>query len=247
MKFKFAGLAQIFAITCILCLSHCELGPAQTSELNIKYLRGAETAEGPFCGIYCVYAAAAILHKPIPIQDLLINKYVNSSEGSSLHDLLLAAEDHGLEALPVENITTSILSNSQYPIILHVRQGANDSKFNHFVLVVNAEDGIARVLDPDAPSKYTPLHELASRMDGYGLVVASERIDEKKLFAPQRIKFLLIGLGGVFFGLAAWYFASKSPVVVHPFGDLSFRGGRAIKQFASLLGFSAVVGLSWTI
>src|SRR5437773_12006749 len=90
--------------------------------------------QGPYCGIYCVYAAAKYFGRQIQFVSLARPEYVGSKEGSTATELKRAAEDHALHAEVLANLTTDALRQSPYPMVLHVRRGLSSEKYDHWLL-----------------------------------------------------------------------------------------------------------------
>ncbi len=146
---------------------------------------------GPYCGVYCLYAATKLVDKNIDFVRLLKPEYIGSYKGSSLGELKKAAEDNGMYAVPVEKLSSRELRHSSYPIILHVKSTPDKKEYDHFELFLGTEDGKARLFDPpEEPIRLLPFHELAPRWDGTGLIVSAAPIDTTAVFAPTRKKFV---------------------------------------------------------
>ncbi|UCE07317.1 MAG: hypothetical protein JSW07_04600, partial [bacterium] len=147
---------------------------------------------GPYCGLYCLYAAMKLCDKKVTFRELLKLEYIISGQGSSLRELKRAAEDQGMYAMSVKNLTTTGLRQSHYPIILHVKPTVNGGKYDHFELFLGLKNDHARIFDPPETVKLVPFHELAARWNGEGLIVFDRPIDTGIIFAPAR-KQLIIG------------------------------------------------------
>ena len=133
----------------------------------------AKQAPRTYCGVHCLYAAARIEGRPIEFRDLVTEKYIRDTRGSSLADLVRAAEDHGLHARAVGDLTSRELRAAKHPVILHVKYSDYSKGFDHYVLFAGADGDDALVLDPPKALQKVPFAELAARWDGVGLVVAA--------------------------------------------------------------------------
>jgi rhodanese-related sulfurtransferase len=132
--------------------------------------------------------------KNVDFVDLLKPEYIGSWKGSSLAELAKAAEDHGMYAVPGRNMTGTVLRNSSYPIILHVKADENSKRYDHYELFLGSREGRtvrAVLFDPPKQIKLVPFFELAHRWDGTGLVVSHTEIDIWRLFAPARKRFAI--------------------------------------------------------
>lgn len=152
-------------------------------------------ASGTYCGVYCVYTALQMSGRQATFADFLKPEYIGSYRGSTLAELQKAAQDHGLYAQAVGNLTSRELRSSPYPIILHVKSSADSKSFDHYVLCVGADEKEAWIYDPPRPIERVSFAELSSRWDGIGLVVSSEPIRMRRLF--WRTWRLMLGVGAL--------------------------------------------------
>lgn len=131
----------------------------------------AQYQDGPYCGLYCVKAAAAALGRDIPFDQIRHAKYLSANPGSTTDDLVRALSLAKLNATPRPFISISRLYESDHPILLHTRSpGATE--FNHWVLFLGSTGGgKVSVYDPPLPQKDIALSELMSVWDGFGLEV----------------------------------------------------------------------------
>jgi rhodanese-related sulfurtransferase len=143
------------------------------------------------CGLYCVYAIIRLAGKKVNFMELVKPEYLGSRQGSSVLELMKAAEDYGLFVAPVGNLSTRVLCNYPHPVILHVKRTMLSQTYDHYILFLGTQDGQARLLDPPNPLKVVPFHELAPCWDGNALIVSSEPIDLGSVHAPVRKRFIM--------------------------------------------------------
>src|SRR5689334_845088 len=96
-----------------------------------RVLAASEQQAGPYCGIYCLYAASRWLDKPIPFERLLNPRYIGSMEGSSLPELQQAALENGLNALVIKDLSGRDVRKSKFPLILYVKSNPAAFGYNH--------------------------------------------------------------------------------------------------------------------
>ncbi len=108
--------------------------------------------------------------------DLIRPEYLDTSNGSTLTALKLAAEDAGLHAEILEKVSTRVLRAYSRPVILHVKGNDVSRDYDHYLLFLTAQGQQAQVYDPPGPVKLVSFNELVSRWDGKGLVVSSEPV-----------------------------------------------------------------------
>ncbi|MBX9584336.1 MAG: hypothetical protein K2X87_28895 [Gemmataceae bacterium] len=140
-------------------------------------------SEGPYCGVYCVYAAARMLGTDADLSRLLSREYVGSYRGSSAEELCRAARACGLVATPMTGLTPQSLRDSRHPVVLHVRRPGLGMPYLHWVLYAGDEGGLARVVEPPAEPQLLPYAELAALWDGAGVVVSTAPPDPLALRA----------------------------------------------------------------
>ena len=190
----------LLLLTGITASMFCDKLAAQ--EKQIKEAAKTNTAisvskrSNPYCGLYCIYTVIKLSGKQVDFSRLVKPEYLGSRKGSSLGELKKAAEDNGLYAESVANLTTRELRHSPYPIILHVKSEANSKDYDHFELFLGNQDGKARLINP--PELMTiPFHQLAPQWDGTGLIVSSEPIDLGTVLAPSRKLFVIYAALGI--------------------------------------------------
>lgn len=129
---------------------------------------------GPYCGIYAVYGAAAALGVESDFEKLLDAKYVSGRRGSTIADLVNAAHDLGVHGTPLSGMGIASLNGSQEPLILHVKSFGQAEVYNHWILFLGMVDGKARTVDSGGGVFLMDSAELLARWDGVGLVISRE-------------------------------------------------------------------------
>jgi rhodanese-related sulfurtransferase/predicted double-glycine peptidase len=160
----------------------------ELSKINILVKRGPSH---PHCGLYCFYTIMKMTDKEIDFGELVKPEYLGSRKGSSLADLKKAAEDNGMYAVPVGNLTSQVLRNCPYPVILHVKSNVTSREYDHYELFLGAKNNQVKIFNPPEPVKLVAFAELAPRWDGNGLIVSAEPIDLGAIFAPARKRFVV--------------------------------------------------------
>ena len=144
-----------------------------------------------YCGMKCMYTLLRLSGKNIDFRELLKPEYIGSKEGSSLVELFKTAQDFGLNAKIVHNLTSRELRASPYPIILHVKANPKDNRYNHYMLFLRDHGEKAKIFNPPNSPEIMPYYELAPQWDGTGLIVSPEIINLSKVFAPAKKQFAL--------------------------------------------------------
>ncbi len=149
----------------------------------------ARAQVSPECGVQCVFAVLNYYDRS-SLLDNLILKHVTSPKGSSIEDLVIAIESHGLHAYPVKNLTRRNLLQSPYPIILHVRGQAGAAEFDHYQALFPGSEssGFALYEPPDhiAPFAYA---NLAPRWRGWGIIVSPHPINVSEIYPRSPWRF----------------------------------------------------------
>ena len=162
-----------------------------------SHVAAVKRKQAPHCGLYCLYLMMRTQGCHPDFGDLIRPEYLDTSNGSTLTALKLAAEDAGLHAEILRKASTRVLRAYASPIILHVRGNELSRDYDHYVLFLAAQGQQAQVYDPPGPVKLVSFDELVSRWDGKGLVVSSESIQLAGLFHRERMRLLWIAGAGV--------------------------------------------------
>jgi len=160
---------------------------------------------GRYCGIYSLYAAIKAQGGDCELERLIDDRYVSSSLGSTLADLKEAADDSGVFALPMRGMTSGMLRDSQWPVLLHVRTGRRGSPFLHWIVYFGMEGDRAQIVDPPNAPETVSFAEILARWDGVGMIVSSEPVGrmrasrvawlEQGIFAASSLTVLLVTFG----------------------------------------------------
>ncbi len=137
-----------------------------------------------YCGVNTLYAASLLLRGAGDYSQIVAAKYIGAPDGSSIAELVQAAERLNLVATPVANLTPAVLRSSEYPIVLHVRHNSYAEREDHFVLALSADDDAIVVFDPPSQIMRMPFHEIVSRWNGHGLVLSPEPLSLVRFFGP---------------------------------------------------------------
>lgn len=150
-----------------------------------------------YCGIYCVYGALKSVGVDCQFSDFLSSQYVTSSLGSSLTDLQAAVESKGAIAEARSGLTVADLMGSPCPVVLHVADERRIGIYNHWVLYLGTENGMARIVDAPHQLELMPYAELLARWDSIGLFISKEPIATGSIRARHVLSTsLLIGAAG---------------------------------------------------
>jgi rhodanese-related sulfurtransferase len=178
----------------------CAFAAEHTGHTNARSAAGSSSI-GPHCGVSCLYAALHLYGRAVHLKDLLQPQYIESSKGSSFLGLKKAAEDNGLYAVALRNLTASMLRHSPYLMILRVKSGSPSETYDHYVLFLGTESGQAKVFNPAHPPELVAFRELSPRWSGEGLILSRRPIHRLSLFAPY------------WQGCALWFFGALASVV----------------------------------
>ena len=187
------GRFSLLLIFWVVAVVPIAVSASQTPEVKPTAGNIDDDTSGQFCGLYCLYTVLMMADKEVAFVDLYKPEYTKQNVGSTLSSLSKAAHDHGICALPVRQLTSCVLRACNSPVILHVKKTAGSREYDHYELFLGAEGDSVRLYDPPRPLRLEPFGELAARWDGTGLVLSTNPIDQAKLFAPARRRFLAGG------------------------------------------------------
>ncbi|HUE72959.1 MAG TPA: rhodanese-like domain-containing protein [Pirellulaceae bacterium] len=138
---------------------------------------------GPYCGLYCVYAAARNYNRSVDFAQLLDRKYLNRFEGSHIGELEAAAESIGLGALPLSGLSLDDLRGMAAPTILLLSRPRQAGTFKHWVLLTHAADDRFWIMESPGNIQEVSGAELLAQWSGVGLVVFA---DSRQMKAYER-------------------------------------------------------------
>ncbi len=144
----------------------------------------------PHCGLYCLYLIMRMEGRQPEFGDLIRPEYLDTSNGSTLTALKLAAEDAGLHAEIMRGLSTRALRSYGDPAILHVKGNELSRDYDHYIVFLAAQGHQAQVYDPPGLMRLIPFDELAARWDGKALVVSNEPVQLVRLIRRERARLL---------------------------------------------------------
>jgi rhodanese-related sulfurtransferase len=194
---------------------------------------------GPLCGVYDVYAAAKILDKRVPIETLIVPKYVSTTGGSTAQDLCTASRDIGLFAEAVGNLSENSLRSSPNMMLLHTRS-AGSRNYDHWILYLGMSNGKPVIYDPPHAPEAKAVREIAEVWDGTAVVISD---------SPVAIGLLKRSDFRTFVGVSIVVLTALTLVRVEQKRSKDIGGGGAYTlrrtglEFGGMLAGSLVVGL----
>lgn len=140
--------------------------------------RAAERKDaGPYCGLYCAYAALHAIGVDVAFETLLRPRYLSSRQGSSVEELRQAVIGVGVHAIALEGLGAESLRAARGPMILHVASDGQLKRYNHWLVFLGMHGGKARVLDPPNSMEIVPISDVLARWNGTALVVSDKPIE----------------------------------------------------------------------
>ena len=218
--------------------------PMLAANNNPDKITAQRISSDPYCGIYCLHTAIKLAGKESEIADLIKPEYVGSRQGSSLGELRQAAEDQGLEALVVGELTRRELLASPHSIILHVKASGQSKDYDHFQLFLGVKDGKARIFDPPNPTAEVAFRDLARRWGGTGLIVSDQPIDTGAIFGPTRKRVFFYSALVIVMVLLIRWIRGRLPLVTESLSR-SKRLGLSGAQCGGVCLLAFIIGLSW--
>lgn len=200
--------------------------------------------ETPECGAACLAMVLAFYKKWLPLEEVRRDCGV-SRDGSNARNIMLAAQNYGLEAKAYRFEPQDIKESVNFPCIVHWN-------FNHFVVLCGFKGGKALINDPARGKMWVSENEFDEAFTGVCLCFERGADFEKSgrrlsvfEFAKERLK----GSGtAIAFIIAAAFLASVAEIISLSFSGafadfiLSGNGGRYLTAFIALL---CTVGIVW--
>lgn len=202
--------------------------------------------ETPECGAACLAMVLAFYKKWLPLEEVRRGCGV-SRDGSNARNIMLAAQNYGLEAKAYRFELQDIKESVNFPCIVHWN-------FNHFVVLCGFKGGKALINDPARGKIWISEKEFDEAFTGVCLCFKRGTDFEKSgrrlsifEFAKERLK----GSGtAIAFIIAAAFLASAAEIISLSFSGafadfiLSGNGGRYLTAFITLL---CTVGIVWAV
>jgi len=176
------------------------------------------------CGVYALVFAASSLGFEIDVRDLLNSNFVSSTSGSSTHDLVDAAAEYGMVAIPYKDMNWLSLVTSPNPILLYTDQ-RNDVA-GHWVTFLGMKNGRALIFDQARSEKLAWLSpgDLLAQWHGQGIVIAqSDSIYWHR--SPWVVNLLQFSVLFIVAGITGWLIPQRPAVrslLAVPIGLMAF-------------------------
>ena len=200
--------------------------------------------ETPECGAACLAMVLAFYKKWLPLEEVRRGCGV-SRDGSNARNIMLAAQNYGLEAKAYRFEPQDIKESVNFPCIVHWN-------FNHFVVLCGFKGGKALINDPARGKMWVSENEFDEAFTGVCLCFERGADFEKSgrrlsvfEFARERLKGSETAIA---FIIAAAFLASVAEIISLSFSGafadfiLSGNGGRYLTAFIALL---CTVGIVW--
>lgn len=178
---EIATLRSIMSTACVLMLW------AQSVHANSQ--RGSDST----CGAYALYAIAKISGQDVRIETLLSPNYISSPYGSTFRDIVAAARDIGLHAVPFGDLSPADLKYAPGPLILHVRSQPSRVSYDHLVLYVGCRDNQAVLID-NGVVKTIRFQKLLASWDRAAIAVSASPPSRLRLMLPSLLFFACAAL-----------------------------------------------------
>jgi len=189
-QIRFGSRIFCLVFVVLLCSGKGLTAERLDSQLEQMMLTGTNKMSAPYCGISCLYTILKLQGQDVCYRDLLRGDYIGSHYGSSIAELKNAAEDMGLFAYPIGNLTFNDLRQLRYPVILHVKRSSSVRQYRHYVLFLGVENDRIKLVDPPHIG-YIGIDELLPRWNGSGLLVSARPVNRGRFFARASSRFAL--------------------------------------------------------
>jgi rhodanese-related sulfurtransferase len=152
----------------ILLYTSLLIGQSPEASLSLEQVRNN------YCGLYCVQAIATLKQISIPMESLLVDKYL-SEFASTSGQLQSALRDNGIPAVARSGLNLTTLRSAKHPLILHVKSTPLATRYHHWMVFLGFNtDGTAKVYDPPGYTLHLSSAEVLSLWDGVGLIIEPE-------------------------------------------------------------------------
>jgi len=147
------------------------------------------------CGLYSMYTILQWFNAGADPKSIIKKEYLSSAHGSTLADLAQAAQDNGLHAVAVKNLSLNSLRSCPFPVICSVRKDVTEEPFDHYLVVLPTDSG-ERVAYDALDNVSIPLNQLrAGIWNGYGLIVSPRPFSMARLLWRDYVPYALFFAG----------------------------------------------------
>jgi rhodanese-related sulfurtransferase len=193
-----------------------------------------------YCGIYALYGATKALGIQAEFSDLVNTRFVSSIRGSTVMDLLHAADELGVKATPYANLGYRSLLNSQDPLLLHISSEGQVAIYDHWLLFLGCRNGSCLIADESGIATSVELDWILARWNGIAIAVHKGDLPHTKFWLVE-LQTLLFGLaylmGGIL--LVRWSDGQGTAARIVVIASCIFLGSLF---FLPLLGYSSRFG-----
>jgi rhodanese-related sulfurtransferase len=125
-----------------------------------------------YCGVFALYRGMVALGQRPKFGEFLKPAYITApAKGSSVEQLMMAAENMGVECRHLTHLNSSALKCIDSPTLLHVKANVGSSAYDHWVLFLGVEQEMARLADGTQDVQLMDFRDLSARWDGHALIL----------------------------------------------------------------------------
>jgi rhodanese-related sulfurtransferase len=128
-----------------------------------------------------MYVALQAVGQQPELDELIDERYISSPFGSTLVDLEKLAHDYHVSATSVQGMTVGMLRDAPGPVVLHARRPRRASPYQHWIVYLGVEGGMAKVVDPPSGLDLVPFSEILAHWDGVGLMLSEAPVPHSRL------------------------------------------------------------------
>ena len=148
--------------------------------VSVPVIMQLETSE---CGAACLAMVLAFYKKWLPLEEVRRGCGV-SRDGSNARNIMLAAQNYGLEAKAYRFELQDIKESVNFPCIVHWN-------FNHFVVLNGFKKNAAVINDPARGTVTVDMQEFEESMNGiYSSSVCTSTIDEAPMVYKPMVEIM---------------------------------------------------------
>lgn len=124
-----------------------------------------------YCGLYCVYQAGQLTGRTVPLNGLFKPERLSGKYGSTPGDLAAACAEFGIPQFSIINAGYVDVCLLGEPVIALIRSSPDVREPNHWIMVLEARPGRARIFEPASGVHEVSEAELQVLWGGPAIVV----------------------------------------------------------------------------
>jgi rhodanese-related sulfurtransferase len=192
-----AGISDV-RMTGLWVLAAVGIAPAPVAAgppFPIVVVTDPDAANDRYCGLYCIHEAGRLTGRTVDWDRLIRAENLRGAHGSNVEDLLNCCREFGIPHSYTANASYADLWLLDGPAIVLVKNSPTAREANHWVMVLAADAGSAKVYDPSVGVVRVPAAEIQAVIGGPVIAVFNSRDGSGTVWVWTAARVLLVAAG----------------------------------------------------